>query len=135
MSELGGKGSVLQKRLSQCVCWLHKVLPPARSTASQRSEGDPLTLAFPDCSFFAWTLLFVFGLIASSATEQGCSVAPSLIFPPSHNSGVYFFYFVLLLHSRRRNFCPRAICIPTSDGAGMALVRAWGGILLLVPAD
>lgn len=48
--------------------------------------------------------------------EQGCSVAPLLIFPPSHNLVDYFF-FCLLLYSRKRTFCTREISISTRNGA------------------
>lgn len=60
----------------------------------------------------------MFGLIAFHATEQGCSVALLLIFPPSHNSDVCFFGCCCVagkvLH-------PWHLC-----GAEIALVGNWG---------
>lgn len=98
---------------------LRKVLPP-----HWKGEDTPLTLAFPDCRvggfffFFCMYLAFCVYFVCFSCHEQGCSVAPLLFFPPSHNSDsrVYSSTFLLL----KKQHCTCKICGATRNGITVA---------------
>lgn len=88
----GIKGCVLQDTFPVYPLALGKVLPSSRSAAVLQGRGHSFNFGISWWQyFFAWTLLFVFSLFAFYATEQGCSIAPLLLFPPSHNSVLWGF--------------------------------------------